>query len=71
MSIHAEFQELSVAEKVKMVQELWDQIAVSLDSLPIPAWHGAELEKRQRERASSPDPGDDWDVVKERLREAL
>ena len=71
MSIHAEFQQLSVDEKVKVVQELWDQIAASPESLPVPAWHRAELEKRQREWASSPDPGEDWEIVKKRLREAL
>jgi len=71
MSIHAEFQLLSVAEKVQVVQELWDQIAASPESLPVPAWHRAELEKRQAEWASSPDPGVDWDVVKKRLREAF
>ena len=71
MSIHAEFQQLSVEEKVKVVQELWDQIAASPESLPVPVWHRAELEKRQREWASSPDPGEDWEIVKKRLREAL
>ncbi len=67
MSIHAEFQQLSAAEKVKVVQELWDQIAASPESLPVSAWHRAELEKRQGEWASSPDPGEDWNVVKNRV----
>ena len=71
MSIYADFQKLSITEKVKVVQELWDQIAASPEELPVPAWHRAELEKRQSEWASSPDPGEDWDVVKKRLREAL
>ena len=71
MSIHAEFQQLSVAEKVQVVQELWDQIAASPENLPVPGWHRAELEKRQSEWASSPDPGEDWNILKKRLREAL
>lgn len=71
MSIQAEFQQLSVAEKVQVVQELWDQITASPECLPVPAWHRAELEKRQRKWASSPDSGEDWDIVKNRLREAL
>jgi putative addiction module component (TIGR02574 family) len=71
MSIHAEFQQYSITEKVQVVQELWDQIAASPEQLPIPAWHRAELEKREHEHTLSPDPGEDWDIVKARLREAL
>ena len=64
MPFHAKFQQLSIMEKVQVVQELWDQIAASPDSLPVPIWHRAELEKRQREWASCPDPGEDWEVLK-------
>ena len=71
MSILAEFQHLSVNQKVQLVQELWDQIAMFPERLPVPSWHCAELEKRQSEWESSPDTSEDWDVVRKRLRESL
>ncbi len=71
MSIQAEFKQLSIAMKIQVVQELWDQISVSPDHLLVPDWHCTELKKRQDHWASTPDQGEDWDVVKKRLREAL
>lgn len=69
MSIQAEFQRLPVDEKVKLIQDLWDQITVSPEDLPIPEWHKHELEKRQKQ--ASPDPGEDWELVKQQLKGML
>ena len=71
MSIQAEFQRLPVNEQVKLVQDLWDQITVSSEDLPIPEWHKRELEKRQKEWQASPDPGEDWDLVRQQLKDIL
>ncbi|MCB1045086.1 MAG: addiction module protein [Acidobacteria bacterium] len=71
MSIFTEFKQLSVNEKVQVLQDLWDQIAESPDQLPVPEWHKTTLDQRKREWESSQDPGEDWDDVKCRLRENL
>ncbi|QTD53210.1 addiction module protein [Sulfidibacter corallicola] len=71
MSIHSEFNLLSLSEKVRVVQDLWDEIAAEPERLPIPEWHGSELAAREREWASSPDPGQDWVIVKERIANEL
>lgn len=70
MSIHSEFQQLPISMKIQLVQELWDQIGASPESIPVPEWHRAELERRQRDRVLSPDPGEDWHVVRQRLLES-
>lgn len=66
MSIQAEFQRLPVDEKV---QDLWDQIAVSPEDLPIPEWHKCEPEKRQKQ--ASPDSGEDWELVQQQFKGML
>ena len=38
--------QLSVAERLDLISELWDSIPDSLEELPIPDWHREELERR-------------------------
>lgn len=71
MSIQTEFEQLSVEQKVQVVQDLWDRITMSPDQLPIPDWHRKELNRRQEEWANNPDPGENWDDIKHSLRDSL
>ncbi len=48
-------EELSVAEKILLVEDLWDSIVAAKESVPIPASHMEELGRRL-EKANS-DPG--------------
>ena len=36
--------QLSVAERLDLISELWDSIPDSLEELPIPEWHREELD---------------------------
>lgn len=65
------FNELSVDEKIDYVQSLWDQIAASPDTIPVPQWHRDILDERLKDYAADPTRGDTWDVVQERLRKNL
>jgi len=47
--------QLSVAERLLLVEELWDSIAAEPDSVPVPASHCAELDRRLA--AYEKDPG--------------
>lgn len=65
------FNELSVDEKIDYVQSLWDQIAASPDTIPVPQWHRDILDERMKDYDADPTSGDTWDVVQERLRKNL
>jgi putative addiction module component (TIGR02574 family) len=41
-----ELSNLSTAEKILLVEDLWDSIASDEDSIPIPESHKAELDRR-------------------------
>jgi len=45
---------LSTAEKILLVQDLWDSIAADAAPLPVPRSHLDELERRWERSASSP-----------------
>ncbi len=63
----AEIARLTPAEKLQLVEELWDEIAASEDRLPIPDWHRAVLNEDQARYGANPTEGSPWPEVKARL----
>jgi putative addiction module component (TIGR02574 family) len=60
--------QLSVAERLDLISELWDSIPDSLDELPRPDWHREELERRLGAADDDPDAAIPWEEVRDRLR---
>ncbi len=44
--MNAKLQELSVEERIRVVEDLWDSIAVDQKALPLTATQKAELDRR-------------------------
>ena len=49
-----EIDSLSTAEKILLVEDLWDSIVADATPLPVPRSHLDELERRWERSASSP-----------------
>jgi putative addiction module component (TIGR02574 family) len=65
------FDELSVDEKIEYLQALWDRVSASPETIPVPNWHSDILRERLQDFEATPDAGDTWEVVQERLRRNL
>ena len=44
---------LSVAERLELIEQIWNSLPDEIDPLEVPDWHRAELAKR-REQAEAP-----------------
>lgn len=42
----SDFDEMSVSERILLVQDLWDRIAQEGASVPVPEWQRRELQRR-------------------------
>lgn len=60
--------DLSPAEKLQLVQDLWDDIAANPGDIPLPEWQKAELDKRIENFKKSSVPASEWEEVKRRIR---
>jgi putative addiction module component (TIGR02574 family) len=60
-----ELETLSVAERVQLVEDLWDSIARSNAEVPIPQWQKNELGRRKRNYLRNPDSGLKWGQVQQ------
>jgi putative addiction module component (TIGR02574 family) len=64
-----EIDTLTVAEKIQLVEDLWDSVAVSNAEIPFPAWQKQELDRRKQNFLSNPASGMTWQEVKRSVLE--
>jgi putative addiction module component (TIGR02574 family) len=60
--------DLSAAEKLQLVEDLWDDLAADPNAVPVHDWQKEELARRKANLASNPASGLSWDDVKQRVR---
>ena len=58
---------LPLAERLELVEAIWDSIAEDAPSVPMPDWHREELDRRLAAHADDPLSGELWEVVGTRL----
>jgi putative addiction module component (TIGR02574 family) len=59
--------ELSVAEKIRIVEEIWDSIAKDSDSFPLTDEERRELDRRLQAYHETPTEGIEWNQLKANL----
>jgi len=60
--------DLSPSEKLQLVEDLWDDLAATPESVPVHEWQKEELARRKANLMNSPASGLSWDEVKRRVR---
>jgi putative addiction module component (TIGR02574 family) len=65
------FDQLTVDEQIEYVQLLWERLATTPNQVPVPDWHREVLDKRLKDFEATPDAGESWDIVRDRLRDNL
>jgi putative addiction module component (TIGR02574 family) len=63
--------ELSASEKLQLVEDLWDDLASSPDSVPVHQWQKEELARRKANLQANPAPAVTWEEVRRRVRTQL
>lgn len=61
--------DLSPAEKLQLVEDLWDDLAATAEEVPIHDWQKAEVARRKINLMSNPASGLQWEDVKARIRQ--
>ncbi len=61
---------LPIAEKLRLVERIWDDVASSPDGIPIPAWALEEARRRRDEMIANPDIGVTHQEMWERIHKA-
>jgi putative addiction module component (TIGR02574 family) len=60
--------DLSPAEKLQLVEDLWDDLAALPDAVPVHDWQKQELARRKANLLRNPSSGLPWEEVQRRVR---
>ncbi|HUT94278.1 MAG TPA: addiction module protein [Thermoguttaceae bacterium] len=60
--------DLTFSEKLQLVEDLWDDLAVTPDALPIPEWQKDELARRKASHQACPEAAISWEQAKRAIR---
>jgi len=59
---------LDIIDRINLIEELWDSIAVSNNNIPIYEWQKKELDRRYQKYKNGDYKLHDWMTVHENLR---
>lgn len=62
---------LSIADKLLLMERLWENLSRCPSDVPTPEWHGEILAERQAAVREGRTSFVDWEAAKDRLRERL
>lgn len=62
---------LSVSERILMVEAIWDSIAAKENELELTPSHEQLLDERLEQHKHNPDEGSEWTEVKQRIHNKL
>ncbi len=60
-------EKLSIAERLQLVEDIWDSIADETEALPLTDAQKAELDRRLEQYRRDPDSAIHWEQVREEL----
>jgi hypothetical protein len=60
--------QMSRAEKLQAMEELWESLSRDEDRLESPAWHADALEETRQNYSAGQEQAIDWDAAKQELR---
>lgn len=63
----ADVLELSVTDRIRLVEDIWDSIAEVPQTVPLTQAQREELDRRLEDYRKHPDEGSPWEAVKKRV----
>ena len=61
--------QMTVAEKLRIMEELWDDLRSRAEGVAVPQWHKDLLDERERLIETGEAQFSDWDAAKKRITE--
>lgn len=71
MPVTLPLSEMTVAEKLRIMEALWEDLSRNAGALESPEWHGTVLQDRERRIASGEAHFSDWAQAREDIRKRV
>jgi hypothetical protein len=67
MAAVLEIERMTLEEKLRVMEALWDDLCRREETVPVPQWHKNVLDERQRAIADGKARFIDWETAKKRI----
>jgi hypothetical protein len=64
MSTHLQINNMTMAEKLRIMEELWDDLRLRAGAVPVPQWHKDLLDEREQLIETGEARFGDWETAK-------
>ncbi|MDA8016559.1 MAG: addiction module protein [Thermoanaerobaculia bacterium] len=71
MSSVLDIESMSVEDKLRLIESVWNDLSRNAEAVPVPDWHLTELQERERRLQDGRSTLSDWSDVRRRLRDAV
>lgn len=71
MSTTLQLNTMTTEDKLRALEEIWEDLANTPSLIPSPRWHGEELKTREERLAQGLTHFSDWSEAKQRIREQV
>lgn len=71
MNATVDLRQMSVPDKLRLMEDLWRDLSQNESDIVSPEWHGTVLAERERQMASGKDSLLDWETAKRQQRSKL
>jgi len=69
MPVELQIAEMTLEEKLRAMEALWDDLCRREESVPVPQWHKDILDERERAIEQGKARFIDWETAKKRISE--
>ena len=67
MSSQFQIDQMTISEKLRFMEELWDDLRTRAENVPVPQWHKDLLDERERLIETGEAKFSDWETARERI----
>lgn len=67
----SEIKQMTLPEKLELLEAVWSEIASDPDQVEVPQWHKSILDERQRAFEEGRDKAIDWEEAKRQIEKAI
>lgn len=71
MEIVLPLDKMSLSEKLRLMESVWDNLCQTAESIPSPEWHQNILKNREEDVQKGTDRFADWETAKTKIRNSI
>lgn len=71
MDVNLPLDKMTVAEKLRAIEEIWNDLCRTPEKIPSPGWHEDVLRAREQRAAEGKTTIQDWTEAKQAIRDSI